>query len=391
MFSKNNFYNTTDSKRFHFPTFVLETKCTGDLLMQICINDWPAIVVHDCAIDIKKYRFPASYEIAVRFEPTEALVQETIERLPNGPVNILAVGGGSSIDLAKALAAYKTFGKWKRFGYGESRFTSDQLFQKVVNFIAIPTTPASGSEVSRYFLIRDNATSEKFVSRSWAICPDIAILDYTLLESLPLPSLVLSAFDAFTHCWETWFCKYESSEFTRSYGQEGMYRIISAIQELILGNLPGPKILKSLQSAGTFGGICLSNTRTGLLHTAGEALSAEVNLSHPMSLWVFFNSVVSHYGKIIASDYEKLKKILPKNFGSVDAIIEFWNSTWLHFGLDAETRKATSGKVVNINTVTDIVKRDQVLLTKEHPSPLSDLELGKLITRSLNDFEIVIK
>ncbi len=382
MFSRNNFFNTLEQKRIHLPTTIIQCAVTKQLLREMLGDTWPVVVVHDQFIKTENY-FDDVITIRVSSEPTEKMLSEALSRIPYVNFSIVALGGGSSIDLAKAILAQQVYGVWKGLGYGSARYYADQNMKKEVLFIAIPTSPASGSEVSRYFLIKDSRTRQKIVSRAWEICPDYALLDQSMLESMPLPQLILSAFDAFIHAWETYFCKYETSDFVRLIGADVMNRVLYSVAKLKSGLPVTNDIRASLQFAATEGGICLSNTRTGFLHTAGEALSSEIELSHPQTLKVFFEGCLIQYKENIEFDFKELCPRLPAGFDNLEKIINFWNGVWVSFGLENQLSEVLSGQIVNLQAIRTMVLKDQVLLTKEHPSRLSDHALNEIISSGL--------
>ncbi len=392
MISLNNFYNTDTKKRFYNPTYVFQVEPGGaeDFFLELIDLSNPIIVIYDPNIIVDTFVQGALFKFPIDREPTEDLVEDALLKMPNGNVNVIAIGGGSVIDFAKALIAQKIYGDWKRIGYGETRFLTDQNLYKPCRFIAIPTTPATGSEVSRYYLIKDSATNEKLVGRSWQLCPDIAILDPLFLQTLPTQILVSSIFDAFSHSWETLFCKYESSSTTKLFASESIKRIIDNLILMMNEHEPDLDMLSSLQYAAMLGGLCLSNTRTGFLHTSGEALSAQVNLPHPYTLRIFFGACLKSYEQEIEEPFEDLKSFLPKNIKSVKDIILFWDSVWLYFGLDKKIKERLEGKKIDTNLIMTLIMRDTVMISKEHPSRLTEQDIKELIESSLQSYGVLI-
>lgn len=166
MFSINNFYNTDTEKRFYSPTAVIQKRFSKSLLVSLLDTKLPTVIVHDSFVEPSDF-LDTFLNVSVTSEPTEAMVLNALKKIPYGRFNLVAVGGGSTIDLAKCLLSQKIFGDWKRIGYGDKRYISDNIENSSIIFVSIPTTPASGSEVSRYFLIKDSQTQQKVVSRSW--------------------------------------------------------------------------------------------------------------------------------------------------------------------------------------------------------------------------------
>lgn len=390
--SLNNFYNTDTRKRFYNPTYVFQAEPGGakDLLLESINLSDPIVVIYDPNIVVDAFVHGAFLKFSVDKEPTEDLVENALLKMPHGNLNVIAIGGGSVIDFAKALVAHKIYGDWRRIGYGETRFLMDQNFHKPCKFIAVPTTPATGSEVSRYYLIKDSATNEKLVGRSWQVCPDIAILDPLFLQTLSLQSLISGIFDAFSHSWETFFCKYEVSSTTKLFASESIKRIIDSVTLLMKRHEPDHEMYSSLQYAAMLGGLCLSNTRTGLLHTSGEALSVQVDLPHPYTLRIFFGACLKSYEQEVKASFADLKSFLPKDIKCLQDIILFWDSVWLHFGLDKKIKERLEGKRIDISSIMTLIMRDTVLISKEHPSRLTEQDIKELIKSSLQSYGAVI-
>jgi alcohol dehydrogenase class IV len=134
--------------------------------------------------------------------PTEAAVRLAVEQLREaGCDGLIAVGGGSSIDLAKGVAIAAThegpLKRWATIEGGAVNITS-----KVLPVIAVPTTAGTGSEVARgAILIVDDGRKLGF--HNWELCPKAAICDPELTLALPPHLTAATGMDAIAHCIET--------------------------------------------------------------------------------------------------------------------------------------------------------------------------------------------
>ncbi|MCY4744112.1 iron-containing alcohol dehydrogenase [Pelomonas sp. UHG3] len=134
--------------------------------------------------------------------PTEAAVRLAVEQLREaGCDGLIAVGGGSSIDLAKGVALAAThegpLKRWATIEGGAVNITS-----KVLPVIAVPTTAGTGSEVARgAILIVDDGRKLGF--HNWELCPKAAICDPELTLALPPHLTAATGMDAIAHCIET--------------------------------------------------------------------------------------------------------------------------------------------------------------------------------------------
>ena len=133
--------------------------------------------------------------------PTEAAATEAAKQYrASGADGIVALGGGSSMDLAKAVGLMVTHeGPWEKYG-GTQR--GARLVHPIAPLVAVPTTAGTGSEVSVGFvLILDNGRKETFVSPHFI--PKAAICDPELTLGLPPLLTAATGMDAMTHCIES--------------------------------------------------------------------------------------------------------------------------------------------------------------------------------------------
>ena len=134
--------------------------------------------------------------------PTEAAVRAAVEAYrANGCDGLVAVGGGSSIDLAKGVAILATHpGALKTYATIEGG--SPRITDAVAPLIAVPTTAGTGSEVARgAIVIVDDGRKLGF--HSWHLMPKAAILDPDLTLALPPGLTAATGMDAIAHCLET--------------------------------------------------------------------------------------------------------------------------------------------------------------------------------------------
>lgn len=115
---------------------------------------------------------------------------------------VVAVGGGSAMDTAKAAALVATNGG-KAWDYTvEVQNGLVQPKQKVYPIIAVPTTAGTGAEVTQNSVLTNPETHQKSPIRSLAICPQYAFIDPELTVTMPRNVTVATGFDAFTHAFE---------------------------------------------------------------------------------------------------------------------------------------------------------------------------------------------
>jgi alcohol dehydrogenase class IV len=329
-------------------------------------------------------------KVVVQSEPGLALARQAQEETAVIPwTQVLALGGGSTIDLAKALLAHRIFGTSHRVGYGPLREMPDLWpSESALPFIAVPTMAGTGSETSRYYLLSDPETHQKLVSRAWGLCPTTALLDPHFMAAMPEALRIMGAFDTFTHLWETYFCAQEGAAPVRALGQEGLALILRRMIELERNGSLEVNGVGDLQMASAWGGMALSNVRTGLLHTTGEALSAQCPLAHPLTLWVFFRESLRLFQEVYqargAQLFSLLSLVLDCSPGeAMDCIAALWERAFARIGCEEELRRSLARHAVDTAGIETLVTQDRVLLTKEAPRALSDPEVRAFVDRAL--------
>ncbi len=137
-------------------------------------------------------------------EPTVSFFEGLAENLDLHDFDsILAVGGGSVIDVAKGLAVIAQFGGHIR-DYGGMDRIPEPLTRKIV---AVPTTAGTGSEISDGSVLIDEKIQSKFLVLSTRICPAVAITDPEMTKSMPPNITANSGVDALTHAIESYLSK----------------------------------------------------------------------------------------------------------------------------------------------------------------------------------------
>ncbi len=210
-------------------------------------------------------------------EPTVEFVKEGLKAYKeNGCDFLLAVGGGSAIDTAKAISAMAT-----NTGSIEDYKGLNKIVEKGAPLVAIPTTAGTGSEVTVFTIITDTKTDVKMLIGSPLIMPQVAIVDPLLTLSCPRTLTAAVGIDALTHAIEAYV----------SVKAQPMSDIfcLSAI-ELISGNLRqawanGDNVearektmLGSLQA-----GIAFSNSSVALVHGMSRPIGAYFHVAHGAS------------------------------------------------------------------------------------------------------------
>ncbi|MGA1847124.1 iron-containing alcohol dehydrogenase family protein [Deferribacter abyssi] len=232
----------------------------------------------------------------------------------NGCDIIVAFGGGSSLDAAKAISCFATNNR----GFYEL-LNVKKLTNKTIPLVAIPTTCGTGSEVNHYAIITDYEKKDKINFAKEDCFPKFAVLNYNYLKFLSDNMLFATIFDAFTHAFEGYLSK-----------RANPFSDMVALQciKIILNNLAKEKIdddsLKNFLYASTLAGIVILHTGTTLLHSLGYYLTNNKNIHHGLANYI----LLPYYIKML--EYKKVDKYyeLKKEFPNIVDVLRSYD--WLY-------------------------------------------------------------
>ena len=370
------FYNTKTRYGYYSPTRVIahsESRCrsipviTGSREYVLVIDErFAARPLRDLFGDREKCREP-SRTIVVKKEPSLLDVEHVVPDLKPHIDLVVALGGGSTIDFSKALALLIS-------GYSIPPDENDLI--KIPVLLAMPTTCGTGSETSRHCVLYDK-NGKKFAIRHWGLSPTLALLDPYFMKTSPHSVIVGGAFDSFMHHLEVFTLNSESPDFSRHMSAYWMTVILNECLKGTSSEFSEENILR-LQMASSFGGIALSNHRTGLVHTCAESLASIIHISHPLSLFVFFEAIVKSYATWFDKELERL------GFGTITSstIIDSWNHMLREIGFEPPREELTS---VDPSALVNLISRDTVIL-KEYPVELSERIILSMCEKSLGRF-----
>ena len=189
---------------------------------------------------------------------------------------IVAIGGGSSLDAAKAIAAEAVSAGW--IGGCDLPGQPTEIPAGALPVVAVPTTAGTGSEVTPFAVITFTATRRKVVLNHPALLPQVALLDPTLLSSAPREARVAAGMDALTHAVESYVSRLATAE-TQARAREAV-ELIARHLPLAAGATPPLKDLAGMQRAALLAGLAFARTRLGIVHALALPLSALFGVPH---------------------------------------------------------------------------------------------------------------
>jgi alcohol dehydrogenase class IV len=210
-------------------------------------------------------------------DPTVAVVKAGVQFLKNGEHDcVIGLGGGSSIDTAKAIAVLAVHGGQMR----DYKAPHDQN-QSGLPIIAIPTTAGTGSEATRYTIVTDEETGEKMLCIGLAYLPMAALVDFELTLTKPKRLTADTGVDSLTHAIEAYVSR-RANAFSDSFALTAM--------RAIWMNLPGAYLepqnraaREAMMLAATQAGIAFSNSSVALVHGMSRPIGAKFHVPHGMS------------------------------------------------------------------------------------------------------------
>lgn len=221
----------------------------------------------------------------VKSDPTLEVIRKGAEAMKRfAPDLIIALGGGSPMDAAKVMwllyeHAEVDFNDLKlRFMDIRKRIVPFPALGKKAKMIAIPTTSGTGSEVTAFSVVTDETTGQKYPLASYALTPDIAIVDPNLTASVPASVTADTGMDVLAHALEA-YVSVAASDFSDPLA-------LKAIQ-LVFDYLPrayrnGDDSLarEKMHNASTIAGMAFTNAFLGINHCLAHTLGAAFHLPH---------------------------------------------------------------------------------------------------------------
>jgi len=250
----------------------------------------------------------------VKPNPDESLVKEGLFHIfDTKPDLIVAVGGGSAIDLAKAIMYFCLEIK-KEF------IAKDSL--KKPEFVAVPTTSGTGSEVTNYTVITDGETGAKRVIQSDLMQPDAAVLDVTMTLSAPAHITADTGFDALTHALEA-YASGLRTPFSDAYALQAVEMIFDNLLPAYEADTrqarEGPKA--KMQIAATLAGLAFNHSGLGINHSIAHSIGAIFHIPHGRANALVLPHVMAFNLKdpAVARRYAHAARMLGVDMGSTQA------------------------------------------------------------------------
>ena len=227
-----------------------------------------------------------------RANPTVHNVEEARELyLSEKCQALIAFGGGSSMDCAKAVGARIVYPK-RSLGQLKGLL---RVWKKLPPLIAIPTTAGTGSEVTVTAVITDSVKKHKYTMNNFTMIPHYAVLDPEVTFTLPPSLTATTGMDALTHAVEAYIGGSTSRE-TRALSLEAVKLIFENIEKAYADGADRTARENMLHAAHK-AGIAFSKSYVGYIHAVAHSLGGQYNIPHGLANSVLMPLVLEDYGK----------------------------------------------------------------------------------------------
>ncbi|MDR3182248.1 MAG: bifunctional acetaldehyde-CoA/alcohol dehydrogenase [Planctomycetaceae bacterium] len=253
-------------------------------------------------------------------DPDLTTINKGVDRMKNFlPDVIIGVGGGSPMDAAKIM--------WLLYEHPDVRFQDlalrfmdiekrvykfPKLGQKAC-FVAIPTTSGTGSEVTPFAVVTDDATGQKYPIADYELTPNIAIVDPALVMSMPKKLTAYSGIDALVHALEA-IVSVSATDYSNALALEAARILYKYLPASYANGERDAKAREKVHNAATLAGMAFANAFLGLCHSMAHKLGAEYHVPHGLANALLMEQVI----RFNATDAPRKQAAFPQ-YGYPDA------------------------------------------------------------------------
>ncbi len=310
-------------------------------------------------VKLTRYAMPKGEPTFTMLRTAVSLFQE--ERCDG----VVAIGGGSAIDLAKAVAAISKNPTQKFAQLG-----MQSLIERYP-LVAIPTTAGTGSEATKISVLIDEVENVKFNPGHPDLIPDVAILDPNLTLTVPKQVTAQTGIDALTHAIEA-YVSTKANDVSDFYALQAIRLIHQSLRKAY--NEPNDVMTREKMLLGSYyAGLAFSNASTNLAHATGRALGTMWGLPHGLSVALTHPFVAQHFYESSQTRYDKIARLLDLQSGEEVARYLFTLNDELHLWDDAQ--KLVQVDFINsIKTMTTNALNGNGILTNAKVPTMEDIE-----------------
>jgi alcohol dehydrogenase class IV len=243
----------------------------------------------------------------VSADPSESVVEAAYAVARDNHVDgVIAVGGGSSMDVAKVVSVLMVSDRPLAEMYGV-----DQVPPGRLPLFLVPTTAGTGSEVTPVAVITTGATTKAGISSS-VLLPDIAILDAELTLGLPPSATAMTGIDAMVHAIEAYTSKLRKNPISDMLSLRAL-RLLSHNINTVLTQPTNLAAREAMLLGSMFAGQAFANAPVAAVHALAYPLGGHYHIPHGLSNSLMLPAVLAFNAPAVEKDYGELATVLPGN------------------------------------------------------------------------------
>ena len=267
-------------------------------------------------------------------DPSERVVYACLDAFKAGSCDsVIAVGGGSSMDVAKVVSVLAKGQQDLPEIYGVGMVSGGRL----PLFLA-PTTAGTGSEVTPVAIITTGETTKAGVS-SPILLPDVAILDASLTLGLPASISAMTGIDAMVHAIEAYTSKIKKNPISDMLALRALKLLSENIRKVLAS--PGDVAAREAMLLGSmFAGQAFANAPVGAVHALAYPVGGHYHIPHGLSNSLMLPAVLGFNAEACPELYAELARVIPGAEQSADGLIDWFKALIDESGLPATLAQA---------------------------------------------------
>lgn len=263
-------------------------------------------IVRSCAKALESAGIKTSAYTETEGNPSVETVEKAADAFKkSGADFIVALGGGSPMDVAKAVGVVAKYGGSITEYEGGGKVPGD-----IIPLIAIPTTAGTGSEVTAFSVITDHSRNYKLTVFSYKLIPSYAILDPELLTTAPAYVAAACGIDAMVHALEAYISK-AASPFSDAMAEKALEYIGKNIRKYV-ADRTDIEAAEGMLVGSLFAGIAFSWARLGDVHAMSHPVSAFFNVPHGVANAILLPTIVEYNALADQGKYFKIYNYISK-------------------------------------------------------------------------------
>ena len=211
----------------------------------------------------------------------------------------IALGGGSAMDAAKGMWMFYEHPDTEFFGAKQKFLDIRKRTYKIAKpektqFVCIPTTSGTGSEVTPFAVITDSETHVKYPLADYALTPDVAIVDPQFVMSVPASVTADTGMDVLTHAIES-YVSVMASDYTRGLSLQAIKLVFDHLENSV--KRPDMESREKMHNASTMAGMAFANAFLGICHSIAHKIGGEYGIPHGRTNAILLPHIIRYNAK----------------------------------------------------------------------------------------------